>query len=97
MGTRKRFVGEVVSDAMDKTVVVKVTRIAEHPLYGKKIKRSTKFKAHDENEICGKGDKVLIEETRPLSKTKRFRVVAVLEKARVEEGGEFVDSAENNA
>jgi len=97
MGVRKRFVGEVVSDAMDKTVVVKVTRIAEHPLYKKKVKKSTKFKAHDENEICGVGDRVLIEETRPLSRTKRFRVVEVLERARVEEGGEFVDSTENNA
>ncbi|MEN3185937.1 MAG: 30S ribosomal protein S17 [Atribacterota bacterium] len=97
MGARKQFVGEVVSNAMDKTVVVKVTRVTEHPLYRKKIKRNAKFKAHDENKICGKGDKVLIEETRPLSKTKRFRVVEVLERARVEEGGEFVDSAENNA
>lgn len=97
MGARKRFVGEVVSDAMDKTVVVKVTRIAQHPLYKKKIKQSTELKAHDEREVCSVGDKVVIEETRPLSKTKRFRVVEVLESARIREGGDFVDSTENNA
>jgi|UniRef100_A0A7V3YEP8 small subunit ribosomal protein S17 len=96
MGTRKRFVGEVVSDAMDKTVVVRVERITEHPLYKKKIRKSVKFKAHDEHNMCSVGDKVLIEETRPLSKTKRWRVVALLEKARVR-GGEEVDSAENYA
>ncbi|MEN3184769.1 MAG: 30S ribosomal protein S17 [Atribacterota bacterium] len=96
MGMRKRFVGEVVSDAMDKTVVVRVERITEHPLYKKKIRRSVKFKAHDENNMCSVGDKVLIEETRPLSKTKRWRVVALLEKARVK-GGEEIDSTENYA
>lgn len=96
MGMRKRFVGEVVSDAMDKTVVVRVERITEHPLYKKKIRRSVKFKAHDEHNMCSVGDKVLIEETRPLSKTKRWRVVALLEKARVR-GGEEVDSTENYA
>ncbi|MCS7242078.1 MAG: 30S ribosomal protein S17 [Candidatus Caldatribacterium sp.] len=96
MGMRKRFVGEVVSDAMDKTVVVRVERITEHPLYKKKIRRSVKFKAHDENNMCSVGDKVLIEETRPLSRTKRWRVVALLERAKVK-GGEEVDSAENYA
>lgn len=96
MGMRKRFVGEVVSDAMDKTVVVRVERITEHPLYKKKIRRSVKFKAHDENNMCSVGDKVLIEETRPLSKTKRWRVVALLEKARVR-GGEELDSTEDYA
>ncbi len=97
MGKRKRLVGEVISDAMDKTVVVKVTRITEHPLYKKKMKRSTNFKVHDEQEVCEVGDTVLIEETRPLSKTKRFRVVEVLERAKVKEGGEFLDSTEDNA
>lgn len=96
MGMRKKFVGEVVSSAMDKTVVVRVERITEHPLYKKKIRRSSKFKAHDEHNMCSVGDKVLIEETRPLSKTKRWRVVALLEKARVK-GGEEIDSAENYA
>lgn len=96
MGMRKRFVGEVVSDAMDKTVVVRVERIVEHPLYKKKLRRGVKFVAHDENNMCSVGDKVLIEETRPLSKTKRWRVVALLEKAKVR-GGEEVDSTENYA
>jgi small subunit ribosomal protein S17 len=96
MGMRKRFIGEVVSDAMDKTVVVRVERITEHPLYKKKIKRNTKFRAHDEDNACSVGDRVLIEETRPLSKTKRWRVVAILERAKVK-GGEEIDSAEDNA
>ncbi len=96
MGMRKRFIGEVVSNAMNKTVVVRVERITEHPLYKKKIKRDTKFKAHDEGNVCSVGDKVLIEETRPLSKTKRWRVVAILERAKVK-GGEEIDSAEDNA
>ena len=96
MGARKRLTGEVVSNAMDKTVVVKVVRISEHPLYGKKVKKVRRFPAHDENKICAVGDRVVIEETRPLSKTKRWRVVTVLQKARVE-GGEEVDSVENYA
>jgi len=75
MGARKRLTGEVVSNAMDKTVVVKVVRISEHPLYRKKIRKASRFSAHDENGICAVGDRVLIEETRPLSKTKRWRVV----------------------
>lgn len=96
MGARKRLTGEVVSNAMDKTVVVKVVRISEHPLYRKKIRKASRFSAHDENGICAVGDRVLIEETRPLSKTKRWRVVTVLQKTRVE-GGEEVDSVENYA
>ncbi|HPZ81092.1 MAG TPA: 30S ribosomal protein S17 [Candidatus Atribacteria bacterium] len=96
MGARKRLVGEVVSDAMDKTVIVKVVRIAEHPLYRKKVRKMRRFPAHDENGLCELGDRVLIEETRPLSKTKRWRVVTVLEKARLE-GGEEIDSVENYA
>lgn len=94
MGTRRKLVGEVVSNAMDKTVIVKVIRVAEHPLYRKKIRKMRRFPAHDGDGICGLGDRVLIEETRPLSKTKRWRVVTVLEKARLE-GGEEIDSAEN--
>ncbi|MCX7822678.1 MAG: 30S ribosomal protein S17 [Syntrophobacterales bacterium] len=76
---RKRFVGVVVSDKMDKTVTVRVERLIEHPKYHKYIKRYKKFKAHDPQNRCQEGDKVLIEETRPLSKTKRWRVVKILE------------------
>ncbi|MCD6155962.1 MAG: 30S ribosomal protein S17 [Candidatus Atribacteria bacterium] len=96
MGGSKRLIGKVVSDAMDKTVVVEVVRLSEHPLYGKKIRRKNKFKAHDENNACKLGDKVLIEETRPLSKTKRWRVVTILERS-VEEGGEEIDSTNYDA
>jgi len=96
MGSSKRLIGKVVSDAMDKTVVVEVVRLSEHSLYGKKIKRKNKFKAHDENNTCKLGDKVLIEETRPLSKTKRWRVVTILERS-VEEGGEEIDSTNYDA
>ncbi|WAM37523.1 30S ribosomal protein S17 [Caldicellulosiruptor acetigenus] len=79
---RKTRVGVVVSDKMDKTVVVAVERLVQHPLYKKTIKRTTKFKAHDENNECRVGDKVLIMETRPLSKEKRWRVVQILERAK---------------
>ncbi|MDI3542877.1 MAG: small subunit ribosomal protein [Candidatus Atribacteria bacterium] len=96
MGARKRLVGEVVGDAMDKTVMVKVVRISEHPLYGKKVKKARRLAVHDENKISAVGDRVVIEETRPLSKTKRWRVVTVLEKAKIK-GGEEIDSAENYA
>ncbi len=75
MGKRKRYKGIVVSDKMDKTVVVMVERLVQHPLYKKYIKKRKKFYAHDENNECKVGDKVEIEETRPLSKLKRFRVV----------------------
>ncbi|WP_052661808.1 30S ribosomal protein S17 [Anaerocellum danielii] len=81
-GMRKTRVGVVVSDKMDKTVVVAVERLVQHPLYKKTIKRTTKFKAHDENNECRIGDKVLIMETRPLSKEKRWRVVQILERAK---------------
>jgi small subunit ribosomal protein S17 len=81
-GMRKTRVGVVVSDKMDKTVVVAVERHVQHPLYKKTIKRTTKFKAHDENNECRVGDKVLIMETRPLSKEKRWRVVQILERAK---------------
>ncbi|MCS6831323.1 MAG: 30S ribosomal protein S17 [Armatimonadota bacterium] len=80
-GRRKVRVGVVVSDRMDKTVVVAVERIMRHPLYGKTVKRTRKFHAHDENNECRVGDVVEIMETRPLSKTKRWRVSRVVQKA----------------
>ena len=78
---KKKFNGIVVSDKMDKTVVIMVERLVKHPLYKKYIKRRSKFKAHDENNICQLGDKVLITESRPLSKTKRWRVSDIIQKA----------------
>jgi len=81
-GRRKVRVGSVVSDKMDKTIVVKVEDFIRHPLYGKRVKRTKKFKAHDENNACGMGDKVRIMETRPLSKDKRWRLVEIVEKAK---------------
>jgi small subunit ribosomal protein S17 len=80
--TRKTREGLVVSDKMDKTVVVSVEDRVKHPLYGKVLRRTSKLKAHDEQNECGTGDRVLIMETRPLSATKRWRVVQVLEKAK---------------
>lgn len=80
-GERKTAVGVVISDRMDKTVVVRVERLVQHPKYKKVVKRYTKYKAHDERNECRVGDKVLIIETRPLSKTKRWRVMKILEKA----------------
>ena len=79
---RKVREGLVVSDKMDKTVVVMVEDRVKHPLYGKVLRRNTKLKAHDENNACGIGDRVQIMETRPLSATKRWRVVEILEKAK---------------
>ena len=79
---RKVRVGMVVSDKMDKTVVIAIEDNVKHPVYGKIIKRTLKVHAHDENNECGIGDKVRIMETRPLSKTKRWRVVEVIEKAK---------------
>lgn len=78
---RKTRVGVVSSDKMDKTIVVSVETLVEHPLYKKRIKRTTKFKAHDEQNQCKVGDKVRIAETRPLSKDKRWRVVEIIESA----------------
>ncbi len=78
---RKTRVGLVVSDKMDKTVVVAVERREQHPIYKKYYRQTTKFKAHDENNECRVGDQVLIMETRPLSKDKRWRVVSVIKKA----------------
>ena len=79
---RKTRVGKVVSNATDKTIVVAIEDNVKHPLYGKIIKKTVKFMAHDENNECGVGDKVSIMETRPLSKTKRWRVVTIVEKAK---------------
>lgn len=79
---RKVRIGRVVSDKMDKTVVVAIEDNVRHAVYGKIIKRTLKVHAHDENNECGIGDKVSIMETRPLSKTKRWRVVNIIEKAK---------------
>ena len=79
---RKTRTGVVVSDKMDKTVVVAVIDNVRHPLYKKIVKRTVKFKAHDETNACGIGDTVMIMETRPISKDKRWRVVEIIEKAK---------------
>jgi small subunit ribosomal protein S17 len=79
---RKTREGLVVSDKMDKTIVVAVEDRVKHPLYGKVMRRSTKLKAHDEQNTAGIGDRVLVMETRPLSATKRWRLVEILEKAK---------------
>ncbi len=79
---RKTREGLVVSDKMDKTVVVEVEDRVKHPLYGKVLRRTSRLKAHDEPNACGVGDRVLIMETRPLSATKRWRIVQILEKAK---------------
>ena len=78
---RKTRVGIVVSDKMDKTIVVAIKDNVRHPLYKKIIKRTYKLKAHDEENVCGVGDKVKVMETRPLSKDKRWRLVEIVEKA----------------
>ncbi len=79
---RKTRVGKVVSNKMEKTVVVAIEDNVKHPLYKKIIKNTIRLKAHDENNTCGLGDKVLIMETRPLSKDKNWRVVEIIEKAK---------------
>ncbi len=79
---RKTRVGRVVSDKMDKTIVVAVEYRVRHPLYGKIVKRTYKLKAHDENNECGIGDRVRVMETRPISKEKRWRLVEIMEKAK---------------
>jgi small subunit ribosomal protein S17 len=81
-GNRKIRTGTVISDKMDKTIVVSSETFVTHPLYKKKLKKTTKFKAHDENNECGIGDVVKIMETRPLSKDKRWRLVSIIEKAK---------------
>lgn len=79
---RKTRTGVVTSGKMDKTITVAVERKVKHPMYGKFVKKTTKFHAHDENNACGVGDVVRIMETRPLSKTKRWRLVEIVEKAK---------------
>jgi small subunit ribosomal protein S17 len=79
--TKRQVAGIVLSNKMDRTVVVQVERLVKHKLYHKYIRRRTKFMAHDENNSCQIGDKVLISESRPLSKNKRWRITKVLEKA----------------
>lgn len=79
---RKTRVGKVVSDKMDKTIVVAVQDNVKHPLYGKIVKKTYKLKAHDENNECNVGDRVKVMETRPLSKDKRWRLVSIIEKAK---------------
>src|SRR5262245_23894606 len=81
-GFRKVREGLVVSDKMDKTVVVAVEDRVKHPLYGKVLRRTSKLKAHDDQNQCGVGDRVLLMESRPLSATKRWRVVEILERAK---------------
>ncbi len=83
MGKRKEFIGMVTSDKMQKTVIVRVTRITKHPKYGKMVKQYNKFKVHDEKRIARVGDTVRIEETRPLSKDKRFRFMEVIKKVEI--------------
>ena len=79
--TRKTKIGKVISNKMDKTIVVAIEESVKHPLYGKVVKRTYKLKAHDEENVCGIGDKVKVMETRPLSKDKRWRLVEIVEKA----------------
>lgn len=79
--TKRTWEGTVVSDSMDKTVVVEVQRLVAHPLYGKVLRKSRKFKAHDENNQCQVGDRVRMAECRPLSKEKTWRIVEILSRA----------------
>ena len=97
-GQRKTKVGRVVSDRMDKTIVVSVERLTRHRLYKRVMKATTKFAAHDENNEAKVGDSVLIEESRPLSATKRWRLVSVLSRAGEERAGETLvaDEAETS-
>jgi small subunit ribosomal protein S17 len=89
-GKRKTKVGRVVSDKMDKTIVVSVERLTRHPLYKRVIRLTTKFKAHDEANEAKVGDTVLIEESRPLSATKRWRLVTIISRAGEDAGAEAV-------
>lgn len=79
---RKVRSGRVISDSMDKTIIVAIETLVRHPLYGRIVRRTTKFKAHDEENQCGVGDTVEIMETRPISKEKRWRVSRIVEKAK---------------
>lgn len=88
MSRRQRKIGMVTSDKMDKSIVVMVERLVKHPLYKKYIKRRSRFMAHDERNEAREGDIVLIEETRPISKRKRWRLVKIIERVKKIEGGE---------
>jgi small subunit ribosomal protein S17 len=81
--SNRRLTGRVVSSAMDKSITVLVERRVQHPLYGKFIRRTTKIHAHDEDNTCGQGDLVTVEQCRPLSKTKSWRLIEIVEKARL--------------
>ena len=81
-GNRKTRTGVVVSDKMDKTIVVEIRTRVKHPLYAKIMNRTTRLKAHDEENACGVGDRVMVMETRPLSKDKRWRLTQIIEKAK---------------
>ena len=81
-GNRKTRTGVVVSDKMDKTIVVEIRTRVKHPLYGKIMNRTTRLKAHDEENACGVGDRVMVMETRPLSKDQRWRLTQIIEKAK---------------
>lgn len=81
-GKRRVLRGVVTSDKMDKTAVIEVTTLKQHPLYGRTVRRTKKFKAHDENNECGVGDTIEIMECRPLSREKRWRMVRIIEKAK---------------
>jgi small subunit ribosomal protein S17 len=83
MGKQKEFIGTVISNKMQKTIVVRVTRVSKHPKYGRIMKKLNKFKVHDEKSSAQMGDVVKIRETRPLSKDKRFRLVEVIKKEAV--------------
>jgi len=96
-GQRKTKVGRVVSDKMDKTIVVSVERLSRHPLYKRVVRLTTKFKAHDERNEARIGDTVLIEESRPMSATKRWRLVEVLERAGEGAGEEIVGEEESTS
>jgi small subunit ribosomal protein S17 len=85
---RKERIGVVISDKMDKTITVQVDRSFHHPMYGKMVRTATKFKAHDENKSAKSGDTVRIQETRPLSKTKRWRLVEIIKKSNAAEAAE---------
>ena len=82
MGTRKQIIGKVISTKMDKTVVVELERLMMHSLYKKSVRRSKHVKSHDEKNECSVGDIIKVEETRPLSKEKRYRLVEIIEKAK---------------
>ena len=80
MGKRKEFIGTVISDKMQKTVIVKIMQLRKHPKYSRIVKKYTKFKVHDEKKVAKTGDTVRIQETRPLSKEKHFRLISVIKK-----------------